>query len=95
MVDLGKRLKQLRKENNLTQKQLALQIGVQNAVISFYEVGERYPSPEVLVKLASTLHVTTDYLLGIDKGETVDASGLSDEDKALVRALVERLRKQN
>jgi transcriptional regulator with XRE-family HTH domain len=95
MVDLGKRLKQLRKENNLTQKQLALQIGVQNAVISFYEVGERYPSPEVLVKLASTLHVTTDYLLGIDKGETVDVSGLSDEDKALVRALVERLRKQN
>lgn len=95
MVDLGKRLKQLRKENNLTQKQLALQIGVQNAVISFYEVGERYPSPEVLVKLASTLHVTTDYLLGIDKGETVDVSGLSDEDKALVRALVERLRNQN
>jgi transcriptional regulator with XRE-family HTH domain len=95
MVDLGKRLKQLRKENNLTQKQLASQIGVQNAVISFYEVGERYPSPEVLVKLASTLHVTTDYLLGIDKGETVDVSGLSDEDKALVRALVERLRNQN
>lgn len=92
MVDFGKRLKRLRKDHNLTQKQLANLIGVQNKVVSFYEVGDRFPSLEVLVKLAATFHVTTDFLLGIEKGETVDVSGLSDEDKALVRALVERLK---
>ena len=38
MVEFGTRLRQLRKEKNLTQKQLASLIGVQHAVISFYEL---------------------------------------------------------
>lgn len=93
MVNFGKRLKELRKQRNMTQKQLASLIGVQNAIISFYEVGERNPSPEIIVKLASVFHVTTDYLMGVDRGESVDVSGLSDRDKALVRSLVEDMRK--
>ena len=64
MVEFGSRLRKLRKERNLTQEQLASLIGVKNSVISFYEVGERLPSPDVLRKLALALHVSTDYLLG-------------------------------
>lgn len=91
MVNFGKRLKELRKQHHLTQKQLATLIGVQNAIISFYEVGERNPSPEIIVKLASVFHVTTDYLMGVERKETVDVSGLSENDKALIRKMVERL----
>jgi transcriptional regulator with XRE-family HTH domain len=91
MVEFGKRLKKLRQQHNLTQKQLASLIGVQNAIISFYEVGERNPSPEIIVKLASVFHVTTDYLMGLERGECVDVSGLDENDKALIRKLVERL----
>lgn len=65
MVEFGERLRKLRKERNLTQKQLATLIGVKNSVISFYEVGDRTPSPEVLKKLAVALHVSADTLLGI------------------------------
>lgn len=96
MVEFKDRLRQLRKEKNLTQKQLATLIGVKNSVISFYEVGDRIPSPEVIVKLATVLHVSSDYLLGIDRhAESVDISGLDENDKGLVRSLVDSLREKN
>lgn len=93
MVEFGERLRNLRKENNLTQQELADLIGVRNTVISFYEVGERIPSPKIIRKLASVLHVSADYLLGIDKSESIDVSGLSESDKSIIRTLVNRLRK--
>lgn len=93
MVDFGDRLRRLRKERKLTQKELAGRIGVKNSVIRFYEVGDRTPSLEVLVKLSKALHVSTDVLLGLDKGETVDVAGLSEKDKQYIRYLIDRLRK--
>ncbi len=95
MVELGEKLKQLRKEKKLTQKQLATLIGVKDSVISFYEVGDRTPSPEVLKKLSMALHVSSDYLLGIEKNPTVDVSGLDENDITLVRSLVDTLRAKN
>lgn len=95
MVDFGQKLKQLRKQKSLTQKQLAELIGVQNSVISFYELGDRFPSPEILIRIARELGVSTDYLLGLEKGETVDISMLSEKDKLLVRSIVDSLREKN
>ena len=92
MVEFGSRLRKLRKERNLTQEQLASLIGVKNSVISFYEVGERLPSPDVLRKLALALHVSTDYLLGIERGESLDLGGLDEQDILAVRMIVSRLR---
>lgn len=95
MVEFGNRLRQLRKERKLTQQQLAELIGVKNSVISFYEVGERVPSPEVLRKLALALHVTADYLLGIERGATIDASGLDEQDCFVVQMMIDRLREKS
>ncbi len=92
MVEFGDKLRKLRKERNLTQKQLASLIGVKNSVISFYEVGERTPSLEVMIKLSKALHVSTDTLLGIDKSETINISGLSEKDRQYVQWLIDRLR---
>lgn len=91
-MEFGNRLRELRIAAGLTQAQLATQINVTKSVISYYELQARAPSPEVLVKLSYVFHVSTDYLLGREPGETVDISGLSREDVALVRALVDRLR---
>lgn len=93
MVEFGERLRKLRKERNLTQRGLASLIGVKNSVISFYEVGDRTPSLEVLIKLSKALHISTDVLLGLEKSETVDVSGLSEKDRQFVQDLIERLRK--
>lgn len=95
MVDFGQRLKELRKQHNLTQKELAAMVGVRNSIISFYEVGERIPSPDMIRKLSETLHVSSDYLLGIEKNESVDISGLTESDKGLVRSLVYSLMEKN
>lgn len=95
MVEFGNRLRQLRKDRTLTQQQLAELIGVKNSVISFYEVGERMPSPDALRKLALALHTTTDYLLGIDRGATVDVSGLDEQDRLAVQMIIGRLREKN
>jgi len=93
-VDFGNKLKDLRMQAGMTQQQLATLVGVTKSVISFYELRERSPSPDVLVKLARIFHVSTDYLLGIDKSDTLDISGLSESDIAILRALVESLRQK-
>lgn len=94
-MDFGTKIKELRKQNGLTQQQLASRIGVTKSVISFYELKERAPSPDTLVKLAQVFHVSTDYLLDVQKSRTVDVSGLSDEDIRAVQMIVERLRKKH
>ena len=95
MVEFSEKLRQLRKENKLTQTELGNLIGVKHSIISLYELGERIPSPGVIKKLAATLHVSADYLLGIEKNPTVDVSGLDEDDIALVRSLVDTLRYKN
>lgn len=62
-MDFGAKLKELRTQAGLTQQQLGNQIGLSKTVISYYELHERTPSPEVLIKLAAVFHVSADYLL--------------------------------
>ena len=93
MVEFGERLRKLRKERNLTQMVLASLICVKNSAIIFYEVVDRTPSLEVLIKLSKALHISTDVLLGLEKRETVDVSGLSENDRQYVQDLIDRLRK--
>lgn len=94
-VDFGQRLKELRVQAGITQLQLAQRMGVTKSVVSFYELQERTPSPDILVKLSGIFKVSTDYLLGLDPRETIDISGLSREDIAIMRALAESLRRKS
>lgn len=93
MVNMGEKLKSLRIEKNLTQKQVADRVGVAISAISSYESGTRYPSYEVLIKLARIYHVSTDYLLGISGNRSLDISGLTDHEIEVVSQLVEIIRK--
>ena len=95
MVEFGQRLRELRKQKNLTQKQLAELIGVKNSIISFYEVGDRFPSPEIIIKLSAALNTSTDYLLGVAKGRNIDVTGLTDEDEKAICIMVDLLRSKN
>ena len=95
LLNFGNKLKELRTQNNMTQQQLAAQIGISKSVVSYYELQERIPSPEILLKLASTFHVSTDYLLGISNDKVLDVSGLDEEDIAVLSSMVSLLRKKN
>lgn len=66
MTNFKNKLKELRKENNITQKELAKFLNVRNTTISAWEVGDNEPDLTTLVKIAKYFYVTTDYLLGIE-----------------------------
>ena len=95
MVDFGDILRKLRMQERMTQQQLADRLGVTKSVVSYYELQERSPSPEILIKLAAIFHVTTDYLLGLEPREIIDLSGLDDEDIATVKQMITVLRKKH
>ena len=92
LVNMGEKLRSLRTEKKLTQKQVADRIGLAISAVSSYESGSRYPSYEALIKLAHIFHVSTDYLLGMTDRRNVDVTGLGDDEIELVSQLVEMLR---
>lgn len=60
---LGARIAALRKEAGLSQAELAQRLQISASAMGMYEQGRREPSAQMLVGLAQTLGVTTDYLL--------------------------------
>lgn len=60
----SERLKELRKNKKLTQKEVAEKIGVARTTYAMYEQNRREPDNETLQKIADFYNVTTDYLLG-------------------------------
>lgn len=86
--NFGENLKQLRKSRDLTQKALGAKVGLSKAVVSKYENGMGYPSFDVLVRIAQYFGVTTDYLLGVARGKTVDVSDLTDSQIATIHQLI-------
>ena len=95
MVDFGNILKKLRAQERMTQQQLADRLGVTKSVVSYYELQERSPSPETLIKLASIFHVTTDYLLGVSRGEIIELDGLTEDDIIMVKGVIAHLKEKN
>lgn len=92
MVNFGEKIKKLRKEKKLTQKQLADLSGVAVSAISAYESGNRYPSYEILINLSHIFHVSTDYLLGISTIKSIDVTGLTDNEIEIIMQMVEILK---
>ena len=62
---LGKRLAKIRKDRGFTQVELAEKTGVIQTIISDYERGKLRPHPDMLVRLAHTMQVSTDEILGV------------------------------
>lgn len=60
----SKRLVLLRKSHNLTQKQLASELGLSEVGIQNYEGNRRKPAYDVLIALADYFDVSLDYLVG-------------------------------
>ncbi len=82
----GKRLKELRKANGYTIEQFADMVGISKSTLGYYENDKRMPDIEILSRIADTLNVNADYLIGRTnttalkgKMNTVcDFTGLSD-----------------
>lgn len=64
--ELGLRITKALQKQSMTQKELAERIGLTEAGISRYISGDREPKPDTLANMATALHTTSDYLLGIE-----------------------------
>lgn len=67
MVKFGSNLKKYRKINCINQLALADRVGLTQGTIANYESGNRMPTVEVLIKIAESLNISVDELLGYKK----------------------------
>ncbi len=60
-----KRIRELREDNDFTQKKLASVLNCSQQVYSNYELGQRDIPTDILIKLSYFYNVSTDYILGL------------------------------
>lgn len=91
---LSKRLKELRINRGLTQRELGERVNVTKVSICCYENGTRVPTLDTLTKLGKVLDVDVDYLLGYDnpvkpKGKNKKVTTMAEEEIEFVKGLRE------
>ena len=92
----GKRLKELRKANGYRIEQFADMVGISKSTLGYYENDKRMPDIEILARIADTLNVNADYLIGrtnttAQKGKmktVCEFTGLSDNAAEYLAQLV-------
>lgn len=88
------RIRELRVDCGLQQKQIAQDLHLSKQAYSNYELGQREPSIDMLLKLADYFGVTVDYLIGRDdkaQSEPLNkkSPALSEEDEAMLNTYLE------
>lgn len=84
-MTLGKRIAQLREQNNWSQEEFGAKIGKSRSAVSLWEAGTRNPDIEILAEIAQIFEVSTDYLL---KGtEHAGGDGLDKQWPEVVQVL--------
>ena len=92
MILLGKKVKALREQNNLTQAQFAEKTGVAKSTVAAYEANSRQPSYEVLIRIAQTFGMHTDSILLDGEECTLDIRGLTEAQKTIIKSLIAHFR---
>ena len=85
---LGKRIRELREANSLSQVSLASKLGVSKQSISNWENGNILPSIDMLIRIAEIFSVSTDYLLGRDEKHYLKVDGLTPEKLAFIQRMI-------
>ena len=92
----AERLKELRKQANLTQVELAKRLGIGQSSYADWERGRKKPTQENLVKISQVFSVSIDYLVGNSEEKSNDldnvellfrmnSKGLSKEEKEIFK----------
>ena len=95
-MEFSERLKSLRKQAGLTQVDVAEELGISQPAYASWERGVKKPTQENLVKIAQTLKVSVDYLVGNseEKSDELDniellfrmnSKGLTEEEKEIFK----------
>lgn len=80
------RLRELRKSQGFTLKNVADALNTSNQVISRYELGQTEPDFTTLIKIANFFNVSVDYLLGHTDKRQLSGSSLTEKESRLLGA---------
>jgi transcriptional regulator with XRE-family HTH domain len=89
---LSDNIKKLRRARNISQVELAKALFVSKQSVSNWENDNIMPSVEMLIKIAKYFSVSTDYLLGIGDKEYIDTEGLTTEQIAHIKLIIDDIR---
>lgn len=70
---MDNRIRMLRKQRNMLQKDLASELGLASSTINQYEQGKRDPDIKTIIKIAQYFHVSVDYLCCLTNKETPES----------------------
>lgn len=93
--DCGMIIKNLREKANMTQQELGKKINRDKGIISRYENNYQAVPFETMRTFASIFNVSMDYLAGMEKRNTVDATMLTETQADILRGLAEAFREIN
>ena len=82
------KIKMLRENARISQSELARKLDVTRSSVNAWEMGLSTPTTHYVVEIAKLFHVSTDYLLGLDKETTLVLDGYSYNEIELIYSLL-------
>lgn len=95
LYSLNENIKRMRMARGMNQVEFAKLVGVTKQCVSNWENDNVIPSIEMLVKIADVFNVRTDLLLGRDKEEVIDVSGLTEVQRGHIALLIKDFEELN
>lgn len=81
-------IKNLREDAGFSQSKLARKLGISRSSVNAWEMGLSTPTTPYIVEIAKIFHISTDYLLGIEKQRTIVLDGYSNTEIELIYGLL-------
>ncbi len=88
----SERIKELRTSLGINQIEFGNRINVSKQCVSNWENGNIQPSIDMLIRIAETFSISTDYLLGLNDKPTISIDGLSAIEVLHIRNIIEDLK---
>jgi len=85
-------IKELRETAGYSQSALAKKLNVTRSSVNAWEMGISTPTTQYIVELAKVFKVSTDYLLGIEKGLQLNLEGLSTTETQILYGIIDYFR---
>ncbi len=92
---LGEVIHNLRKSRNLSQVDVARELGVSKQSVSNWENDNILPSIDMLVRISHFFSVSTDYLLELDSRKYLEVSGLTQQQLSHIQLIIDDIRDGN
>lgn len=89
----NKRIRDLKEDNDMTQDDLASQLGISKRTLLRYESGVSEPTISVLISLSLLFNVSVDYIIGTKDTTEIDEISIKNELDSVIKSL-EKIKKE-